>query len=120
MDTAVGKCLPRNMTDIPAPVRAVVDAINDADYDAFVAAFTEDGSVDDWGRVLTGPDGVRSWAQTDANGMSARMTVLDASTDGDVTRLHFDWKSDRFTGESNAYVTVRDGKVAEFRIPPSH
>ncbi|RYJ04773.1 MAG: nuclear transport factor 2 family protein, partial [Actinomycetales bacterium] len=46
---------------VPAPVSAVVDAINAGDTDAFVAAFTADGQVDDWGRVLKGPDGVRSW-----------------------------------------------------------
>lgn len=45
---------------VPAPVQRVVDAINAADTDAFVAAFTDDGFVDDWGRVLRGPEGVRS------------------------------------------------------------
>lgn len=106
--------------EVPVAVQAVVDAINNADYEAFVAAFAETGRVDDWGRVLTGPAGVRSWAESDAIGMNARMTVLQAATDGDVTEIRFDWKSDRFTGESTAFVTVEDGKVAEFRIPPSH
>lgn len=106
--------------ELPTPVQAVVDAINAADYDGFVAAFAADGEVNDWGRVLTGSDGVRSWAETDAIGMNARITVLGASTDGDVTEIRFDWKSDRFTGESSAFVTVRDGKVTEFRIPPAH
>ena len=47
------------MTDItlPAPVQRVVDSINSADAEAFVAAFTDDGIVNDWGRVLGGPDG---------------------------------------------------------------
>ena len=53
---------------LPGPVQAVVDAINAADTDAFVAAFTEDGFVSDWGRVLNGADGIRSWADTDAIG----------------------------------------------------
>lgn len=34
---------------LPAPVRRFVDAVNSADTDAFVEAFTEDGYVDDWG-----------------------------------------------------------------------
>ncbi len=115
-----GGCLAGMTVEVPAPVQAVVDAINDADYDAFVAAFTDSGEVNDWGRVLSGPAGVRSWAETDAIGMNARMTVLEAATDGDVTEIRFDWKSNRFTGQSTAFVTVVDGKVAEFRIPPSH
>ena len=35
--------------NVPAPVAAFVDAINNADTDAFVAFFTADGFVDDWG-----------------------------------------------------------------------
>ena len=34
--------------DLPGPVQQFVDAINSADTDGFVAAFTEDGFVDDW------------------------------------------------------------------------
>ncbi|PWD51309.1 hypothetical protein C8046_12210 [Serinibacter arcticus] len=107
-------------TTLPEPVARVVAAINDADIDAFVDAFTPDGVVNDWGRVLTGPEGVRSWGQSDAIGAGARMTVVEATTDGDTTMITFDWRSSVFNGRSDAYVTVRDGKVAEFRIPPSH
>lgn len=103
---------------LPDPVRAVVDAINAADTDAFVDAFTPTGSVNDWGRVLTGPSGVRSWAESDAIGAGATMTVLEATTDGDITTLFFDWRSRVFNGTSHAIVTVVDDKVDSFRIPP--
>lgn len=106
------------MPDLPTPVQAVVDAINTGDTEAFVAAFAEDGYVDDWGRVLSGPDGVRGWAQTDAIGMDAQMKVLEASIDGDTTTIRFDWTSQRFNGTSTAIVTVRDDLVASFQIPP--
>lgn len=105
------------MTTLPAPVQRVVDAINSADTDAFVAAFASTGRVDDWGRVLEGSDGVRSWAATDAIGQNARMTVLEASTDGDVTELTFEWTSNRFNGVSRAFVTVEGDFLSEFRIP---
>lgn len=104
--------------DVPAPVAAVVDAINAADTDAFVAAFTEDGLVDDWGRQLRGPHGVRSWAQSDAIGAGAQMSILEASTEGDTTTVRFDWRSRVFNGESTAIVVVEDDKVASFTIPP--
>ncbi len=107
------------MTDVtlPVEVQAVVDAINEGDTDAFVDAFAADGRVDDWGRVLTGSDGVRSWAATDAIGQNARIDVVEASTDGDTTHIVFDWSSNRFNGRSEAYVTIAAGKVTEFRIP---
>lgn len=105
--------------ELPPSVAAVVDAINKGDEDAFVAAFASDGYVDDWGKVLTGRDGVRSWSRTDAIGRNATMTVLSATTDGDTTHITFDWRSDRFNGQSEAYVTVVDGLVTAFRIPAS-
>src|SRR5690606_38107113 len=106
------------MNELPGPVQAVVDAINDGDTERFVAAFTGDVEVEYWGGVLTGRDGVRSWAHTDAIGQDARMTVRSAETAGDTTTIEFDWASKRFNGTSTAIVTVRDGLVSSFRIPP--
>lgn len=41
---------------LPAAVQRMVDAINAADTEAFVAAFTPEGFVSDWGTVKTGPE----------------------------------------------------------------
>lgn len=104
--------------ELPVPVQQLVDAINAGDTEAFVDSFTSDAVVNDWGRVLTGHDGVRSWAETDAIGQNAQMTVQDATTDGNVTELRFGWSSNRFNGTSSAFATVVGEKVSEFRIPP--
>jgi len=108
------------MTDItlPTPARRFVDAINDADTDAFVAAFADDGYVDDWGRVLRGREGVRSWAGSDAIGAGARMTVLTSEVDGDTVRIRFSWTSSVFNGESDGVFVLDGDRVASFTIPP--
>lgn len=103
---------------LPAPVQALIDSINDGDTEAFVATFTADSYVDDWGRVLRGHEGVRSWAGSDAIGVGAQMRVLSASTEGDVTRVHFGWSSQRFNGESDGIFVVEGDKLASFTIPP--
>ncbi|CAN7354986.1 MULTISPECIES: nuclear transport factor 2 family protein [Microbacterium] len=110
------------MSDVtlPTPVQVMVDAINAADTDAFVDAFTPDGHVSDWGTVKAGPDGVREWAGSDAIGAGARMTVLSAETDGDTTRIRFGWASRVFNGESDGIFVVEGDKLASFTIPPSH
>lgn len=107
-------------TTVPAPVQALVDAINAADTEAFVGAFTPDGFVSDWGTVKAGPSGVRAWAGSDAIGAGAQMTVLSASTDGATTRIRFGWTSRVFTGESEGIFVVREGKLSSFTIPPNH
>lgn len=106
------------MSDVLDPaIAALVEAINAGDTEAFVASFSADGQIDDWGRILRGADGVREWARTDAIGRNAQMSVVDVVVAGDVTTVHFDWTSDRFNGRSKAHVTVVEGKVATFMIP---
>jgi hypothetical protein len=102
---------------LPPPLQSAANAINAGDEDAFVAAFSPVGIVNDWGRILTGADGVRSWARSDAIGANARMTILEAVTTENTTHIVFDWQSRVFNGRSEAYVTIVDGLIAEFRIP---
>ena len=105
-------------TRVPAPVQSMIDAINDGDTEAFVSAFTDDGFVSDWGTVKAGRDGVRSWADSDAIGAKAKMTVLSAQTDGDTTRIRFAWASNVFNGESDGVFVVHGDRLASFTIPP--
>ena len=107
-----------NDMQIPKAVQRIVDAINDGDTDAFVAAFASDGLVDDWGRILRGSTGVRQWAESDAVGAGAKMTVLETHIEAQITEIRFTWVSRVFTGESSAFVTVDGDKVTSFRIPP--
>ena len=105
---------------LPTPAQAMVDAINAADTEAFVAAFSADGYVSDWGTVKAGRDGIRSLAETDAIGAGARMTVLSATSDGGTTRIRFAWTSSVFTGESDGIFVIDGDTLASFTIPPSH
>ena len=103
---------------VPPPVQALIDAINAADMEAFMSCFLIAGAINDHGRVLAGTDGVRRWAESDAIGVGARMRLVEAGTTDATTHLVFDWSSRVFNGRSEAFVTVRNGLVAEFRIPP--
>lgn len=103
---------------LPEPVSRMVEAINSADTDAFVAAFSPNGFVSDWGRVLSGPSGVRSWADSDAIGAGAQMTVLSADVDGNTVRTSFSWRSRVFNGESDGIFVIDGDRIASFTIPP--
>jgi ketosteroid isomerase-like protein len=106
------------MDDLPAPVAEVVDAINQADSDRFVAAFTEDGVVDDWGRRFEGRDAIRGWSDREAIGAGARMTPTRVVADSGVATVTATWASSVFNGESDFIFTVAGDRVAEMRIPP--
>ncbi|MFF8932086.1 hypothetical protein ACF1AO_33020 [Streptomyces longwoodensis] len=47
--------------EVPAAIRAFIDATNRADSDAF----TDDAHLSDYGREFHGHDGVRDWNRTD-------------------------------------------------------
>lgn len=107
------------MSDIkvPRPVQALIDAINSADIGAFVASFAPGAMINDHGRVVSGEDEVRQWASTEAIGVDATVSLVEAGTTDATTHLVFDWTSRLFNGRSEAFVTVRDGLVSELRIP---
>lgn len=101
---------------VPAPVSRLVEAINGADVDGFVAVFAPDGLIDDGGRRCRGSEGIRGWALSDVIGAGARMEILSARTAGAVTTTRFSWRSAVFTGDSVGKFTIVDGAVARFVI----
>jgi ketosteroid isomerase-like protein len=64
---------------LPAAIQAFIDATNAADSDAFVAAFTRDAYLSDWGREFHGHDGVRAWNSTDNIGVHSHFEFVEAS-----------------------------------------
>jgi ketosteroid isomerase-like protein len=106
---------------LPAPIRAVVDATNAGDTEAFVAAFTDDAVINDWGREFTGHDGARSWDSTDNIGVHAHFDVEDVvpGPGQDEYTVTLTVTSERFNGTGPVRFTVRDGLVSALRIDPS-
>ena len=64
--------------DLPIAIRNFIEATNRADSDAFVAVFTEDAYLNDWGREFHGHDGVRAWNRTDNIGVRSHFEFVDA------------------------------------------
>ena len=55
---------------LPKPVQALVDAANRGDTPAFLAGFTPDGVVDDWGREFRGPADIQGWSDAEFIGVA--------------------------------------------------
>ena len=56
---------------LPGPVQAVFDATNAGDTAAFLAAFAEDGVIDDWGREFRGHAAIQRWSDGENIGVQA-------------------------------------------------
>lgn len=48
--------------NLPIAIQTFIDSTNTADSDAFVASFTNDAYLNDWGREFHGHEGVRAGA----------------------------------------------------------
>lgn len=72
------------MTDdnLPAAIAAFVDSTNAGDSQAFLAAFTDDAVLDDWGHTFHGRDGVARWNRTDNIGVEAHFDVIGVEPGG--------------------------------------
>ncbi|MGD9738593.1 MAG: nuclear transport factor 2 family protein [Bauldia sp.] len=101
---------------IPAPIDAVVAAINGGDTDAFLDAFTADGLVDDWGNAYRGRDEIAAWNARELIGAKGRLTVTRAQRRGDIVSVVGDWKRSFFSGPSRMVFTVEGDKIREMRI----
>lgn len=104
-------------TTPPAAIAAFIEATNSADSDAFVAAFTDDAYLSDWGREFTGHDGVASWNRTDNIGVGMHFEFVQCEeTGGDSYAVTLTSTSRRFNGTGTMRITLRDGLISRLEI----
>jgi ketosteroid isomerase-like protein len=112
----MGRVLTEN--ELPAAIQEFIAATNRGDSDAFVAAFTPDAYLYDWGREFHGHDGVRSWNSTDNIGVRSRFEFVraepGAAPDAYVVTLKV--TGDGFNGTGPMSFELRDGRIASLRI----
>ena len=104
------------MTDLPAPVAALVDAANANDTEAFLGALTADAVVDDWGREFRGPDAVRGWSDGEFIGVAVTLEVTDVERQGDETTVTATVGGQGFNGPSHFTFRVRGDRVERMTI----
>jgi hypothetical protein len=102
--------------DVPEPVARLLAAANHHDTDAFLASFTEDAVVDDWGREFAGPVAIRQWSDQEFIGVEVSLNVTGVVTSGDETTITADVGGKGYTGPSHFSFAVRNGRVARMTI----
>jgi hypothetical protein len=76
-------------TELPRAISAFIGSTNSGDSARFVALFTEDAYLSDWGREFRGQDGARSWDHSDNIGKQSHFELLaiEPGTDPDSYEL---------------------------------
>ncbi|XVU28070.1 nuclear transport factor 2 family protein [Actinoplanes sp. CA-054009] len=104
------------MDHLTAPVQRALDAANANDIDAFLASFTDDGVVDDWGREFRGAERIRGWSDNEFIGKRVALTVKDIHVRGDDTTVTVEVGGDGYTGPGHFTFRVSGDRVARMTI----
>jgi ketosteroid isomerase-like protein len=96
------------MNELPGPVAAALEAANANDTAAFLACFTPDGVVDDWGREFRGPDEIREWSNREFIGVHVSLEVTAVERGDGATTVTATVGGDGFNGPSH-FTFVVDG-----------
>jgi hypothetical protein len=101
---------------LPRPVQSILDAANSGDTDAFLAAFTPDGVVDDWGREFRSPSQIAGWSDSEFIGADVNLTVEDVELHGSRTVVCAEVGGNGFNGPSHFTFEIDGNLVSRMTI----
>ncbi|WP_232665183.1 nuclear transport factor 2 family protein [Pseudonocardia sp. TRM90224] len=109
-------------TPVPAALQAFIDATNNGDSEAFVAAFTDDAVLDDWGRVVHGHEGVASWNRTDNIGVRSHFELVGIEPTDSPDRVVATLKvsGGGYNGTGPMTFEFRGDRIARLVIAPTN
>ena len=83
---------------------------------AFLAGFTEDGVVDDWGREFRGAAQIRAWSDAEFIGKQVSLAVQDVAERGDEAVITAEVGGNGFNGPSHFSFQIRGDRVSRMTI----
>lgn len=103
--------------DLPPAARRVIDATNAEDRSGLLAAFAEDGVVDDFGRVFAGHEQIGGWSDRENIGTHNRITVQRVTdSDGEIVADITVTGAGYNGGGTFAFTFTPDGLIADLTI----
>ncbi|MBU2665021.1 nuclear transport factor 2 family protein [Actinoplanes bogorensis] len=104
------------MDQLDEPIQRLLDVSNAGDTAAFLAAFTPDGVVDDWGREFRGASAIRGWSDNEFIGKQVSLEVVSVSRAGDETTVLATVGGNGFNGPSHFTFQVEGDRVSRMTI----
>jgi hypothetical protein len=104
--------------DLASPIQRMIDATNRGDHDGFVACFTDDALLSDWGKEFHGHDGVSSWDHSDNIGRSTQFEVAAARQEGDTWVVTLNVTGKGFNGTSDFTFELDGDRIRSMTIAP--
>ena len=104
--------------ETPAAVQRMIEATNEADREGFVASFTEDAYLEDWGRKFHGHAGVARWNETDNIGKNAHFAATATREEQGHYVVTLVVSGGGFNGTSDIAFEVQGDLISSMIISP--
>ncbi|MCS4275321.1 MULTISPECIES: nuclear transport factor 2 family protein [Mycetocola] len=106
---------------LPEPIARFIDTTNAQDSAGFVAAFTEDALLDDWGRVFRGAGGIADWNRTDNIGVNAHFDLVsvEQAPAGEEWIVTLRVSGDGYNGTGPMRFQLAGDRISRLRITPN-
>jgi ketosteroid isomerase-like protein len=101
---------------LPQAVADFFDATNAVDRERFLAAFTDDAVIDDWGHVYAGQDAIAGWNETDNMGVSSHIDVTGFEERDEAYVVSIQVAGDGYNGGGSMTFTLDDGLISRVVI----
>ncbi|AJT66497.1 nuclear transport factor 2 family protein [Streptomyces chattanoogensis] len=101
---------------LPAPVESALRAANSDDVEGFLALFTEDGVVTDWGREFRGRDGIREWCKAEFIGRKVTLEPMAVWREGHKATVSLRVGGSSDTGPSDIAFTLEGDRIARMEL----
>jgi ketosteroid isomerase-like protein len=102
--------------DLEPPIRAMLDATNNADSQAFLAAFADDAMVVDWGRTFAGKTEIARWNDNENIGVQSHIEITGVERSGATVTLGVAVSGNGYNGGGSFVIDVDGGLITRFVI----
>lgn len=102
--------------ELDPAVQALLDAANKGDLPAFLAGFTDDGVVDDWGREFRGATRIKDWSDAEFLGRQVSLAVKQVEQQDGETVVTAQVGGKGFNGPSHFAFRVDGDRVSRMTI----
>ena len=97
-------------------VQELLEAANKGDLTGFLATFTEDGIVDDWGREFHGAAAIQGWSDAEFIGKQVTLAVQQVERRGNESVVTAQVGGNGFNGPSHFGFQVSGDRIARMTI----
>jgi hypothetical protein len=102
--------------DLDPPIRAMLDATNAGDSQAFLDAFADDATIEDWGRTFTGREEIARWNDNENIGVQSHIEATGVERSGSTVTIGVAVTGNGYNGGGSFVFELAGDRIARLVI----